>query len=119
MLFRSTKAYLQNKAGEAADTLDVRFLLAVDQAKFAAAESNSLTVTFKKGTETVATRTFDEINNAYSAVYAAGDLKLAADGVSMFGLIVKDVPNTAWDSVEVTFDSSDDTIDFTGSANRA
>ena len=115
----ATKAYLQTKAGDAANTSDVRFLLAVDKAKFAAADSNCLTVTFKKGDTTVATRTFDEINNTYGSVYAASELKIAAEGVLMFGFIVTGVPNDAWDSVEVTFDSSDDAIDFEGSANNA
>ena len=114
-----TTAYMQyTKATDG--KRDVRFILVLDKTELEKTEPATtylLTVTFKKAGEVVATRSFTSVTT-YETVNAAGKTYTAADGTVLCGCVITGVPDTAWDALELSFDASVDTMDFSGSVSK-
>ena len=105
-------AYLQTRPATDKDGAlvegfeDFRIVLVGDMEKLAAVKSATVTVTFTLGGETVKTltRVLGGANSQYSlykSITAAGETYTAAEGSAIFGNVITDIPNGAYDALSI------------------
>jgi len=94
-------AFISARNGKQATMSDLRFVIAADLDTLANYSDLYVTITFTKGDATVVTLTKKLVEDlsVYLSVQAAGLSYTAAENDVLFGQIITDVPNTAWDSV--------------------
>ena len=105
-------AFVSAREGVKADTAEYRFVIAADIEKFTACENLNLVLNFVKGEEVVATATKNVLKElkVYASATAAGNTYVAADGVLLTGIVVKDIPAQAWETVTVTLVDGDEKV---------
>lgn len=111
-------AFLSARNGTELGTLDYRFIIAANYDKLMTNPNLKLKLTFTNGLETVKTLTKDirtELH-VYSSATAAGNLYTAAEGTVFTGIVVKDVPTLAWDTVVLELVTSEGEVICDGEA---
>ena len=97
-------AFVSERENATAGKKDYRFVVAADKDSFTAYSDVTFELSFTKGGTVVKTAVKSVRNDldVYASATAAGETYVAADGTLLFGLVVTDVPDDAWDSVTVT-----------------
>lgn len=101
-------AFVSARAG-AKNTTDYRIIVVADIEKFVARYDIDFSLSFEKNGEVVKSETRNVYTNLdfYSSATAARNTYIAADGCLLFGLVVKEVPAGAWDTVTISLIDGD------------
>ena len=106
-----------------ADKHDVRIVFLTNLSMIKGLGETKVVITFTKGNETVKeyTLTFGGENNefdAFRAGVAAGETYFAGEGCALFGAVINDIPDSAWDSISVEINKGTETL-FDGGMDYA
>ena len=96
-------SFISSRNGKKATTSDLRFVLAANLAALDQCEELYVQIAFVKDGKTVVTlsKKLTEDLSVYRSVIAAGLTYTAEENVVLFGLVITDAPNNAWDEVQV------------------